>query len=179
MSLLLRNIKVNITYVTKSSIITEQSGSALILAMLMLMMLSLIGIAATTTSTIEMGIAANERAYKDNLNRAEAAALIGIQEVENEKDDAPLKALPQIKYNKWLHFNLPDPNTLHNPNNWSITDSAQAIDSESKYLGDYKRVAPGASLDMSEPTVHEFSIYGQSEKNRGSVIIEIGYRKRY
>jgi len=75
MSLLLRNIKVNITYVTKSSIITEQSGSALILAMLMLMMLSLMGIAATTTSTIEMGIAANERAYKDNLNRAEAAAL--------------------------------------------------------------------------------------------------------
>jgi hypothetical protein len=179
MSLLLRNIKVNVTYGTKSSIITEQSGSALILAMLMLMMLSLIGIAATTTSTIEMGIAANERAYKDNLNRAEAAALIGVQVVENEKDDAPLKDLPQTKYKTWLHFNLPDTNTLKGPNNWLPTNSAQAIDSESKYLGDYKRVAPGASLDMSEPTVHEFSIYGQSERNRGSVIIEIGYRKRY
>jgi len=179
MNLFSRNIKRNIKHFIKGGLITEQSGSALILAMLMLMMLSLIGIAATTTSTIEMGIAANERAYKDNLNRAEAAALIGIQEVENEKDEAPLKALPQNKYKTWLHFDLPDPNTLNDPNNWSTSDSSQAIDSESRYLGDYKRVAPGASLDMSEPTVHEFSIYGQSERNRGSVIIEIGYRKRY
>lgn len=179
MKFLIRNIKVNMKQFITDGLITEQKGSALILAMLMLMMLTLIGIAATTTSTIEMGIAGNERAYKDNLNRAEAAALIGIQEAENEKDDAPLKALPQKKYKTWLHFNLPDPNTLNDPNNWSITDSEPALDAESRYLGDYKRVAPGASLDMSEPTVHEFSIYGQSEKNNGSVIIEIGYRKRY
>lgn len=179
MKFLIRNIKVNMKQFITNGLIAEQKGSALILAMLMLMMLSLIGIAATTTSTIEMGIAANERAYKDNLNRAEASALIGIQEAENEKDDAPLKALPQNKYKTWLHFNLPDPNTLNHPNNWSAADSAQAIDSQSRYLGDYKRVAPGASLDMSEPTLHEFSIYGQSERHKGSVIIEIGYRKRY
>jgi len=57
--------------------------------MLMLMMLSLIGIAATTTSTIEMGIAANERAYKDNLNRAERIILTGQ------------RPLPSSEYRWW------------------------------------------------------------------------------
>ena len=70
-------------------IIKDENGSVLILSMLMVMMLTLVGIAATTTSTIEMGIAANERAYKDNFNRSEAAAMIGAQEIENEMDETP------------------------------------------------------------------------------------------
>lgn len=187
MTLLKRNRKVKIKCLVKKDIIRDQKGSALILSMLMVMMLSLIGIAATTTSTLEMGIAANERVYKDNFNRAEAAAVIGAQEIENETDETPLKDLQDKKYSSWLHFDLPYPDNLNdnwdyddqNPDTPSNTDSAEAIDPQCRYLGDYKRVAPGASLDMSEPTVHEFSIYGRSAKNKGSVMIEIGYRKRY
>ena len=182
-------MKVKTDSLIKKDIIMDENGSALILSMLMVMMLTLIGIAATTTSTLEMGIAANERVYKDNFNRSEAAAMIGAQEMENEMDETPLKDLQQQKYSTWMHFNLPDPNNLNN--NWGYdeddqnpdtpanTDSAEAIDPQSRYLGDYKRVAPDASLDMSEPTIHEFSIYGRSARNRGSVTIEIGYRKRY
>jgi Tfp pilus assembly protein PilX len=109
-------MKVKTDSLIKKDIIMDENGSALILSMLMVMMLTLVGIAATTTSTLEMGIAANERVYKDNFNRAEAASMIGAQEMENETDETPLKDLQQKKYSTWLHFDLPYPGNLND--NW-------------------------------------------------------------
>jgi hypothetical protein len=37
---------------------------------------------------------------------------------------------------------------------------------------------PGSSLDMSKPTKHIYSIYGQS-RNRGTVMIKVGYAKAF
>ena len=39
--------------------------------------------------------------------------------------------------------------------------------------------APGSSLDMEGTRLHHFEIYGRSDMNRGTVIVQIGYRKRF
>ena len=56
-----------------------EGGSVLVIAMVMLVMLSLLGISATTTSTIEMRIADNERTYQRTFYVADA----GIEHVRS------------------------------------------------------------------------------------------------
>jgi hypothetical protein len=50
----------------------DEKGSTLVLALMILVILTLIGIAATNTSTIEIQIAGNERAYKKAFFNADA-----------------------------------------------------------------------------------------------------------
>jgi len=51
----------------------NEAGSVLIVSLLILVLLTIIGIAAMTTSTIELKISGNEKAYKLALYAAEAA----------------------------------------------------------------------------------------------------------
>lgn len=53
-------------------LLIDEGGSVLILGMLMLVVLSLLGIAATRTSTVEIQIAANERTYQEEFYVAES-----------------------------------------------------------------------------------------------------------
>ena len=50
----------------------NEQGSVLVLAMVMLVVLTIIGIAATRTSTTELRIAGNERFYKEAFYRADS-----------------------------------------------------------------------------------------------------------
>jgi len=50
----------------------DDKGAVLVVVMLILLLLTLMGKGATTTATIEMGIAANERSYKKTFYTAEA-----------------------------------------------------------------------------------------------------------
>lgn len=52
---------------------TNEAGSVLITALFLLMFLTLIGIAATTTTTTEMQVAGNEKCFKLAFYAAEAA----------------------------------------------------------------------------------------------------------
>ena len=53
-------------------IIGDEKGSVLLIAMAILVMLTLVGIAATNTSTIESLIAGNEKDYKKGFYNADA-----------------------------------------------------------------------------------------------------------
>ena len=50
----------------------DKDGSALVMALMILVILTLIGIAATNTSTIEIQIAGNEKTYKEAFYKADA-----------------------------------------------------------------------------------------------------------
>lgn len=52
-------------------LLKNDEGAVLVIAMLVLLLLTLMGKVATTTSTVEMGIAGNERFYKKTLYAAE------------------------------------------------------------------------------------------------------------
>lgn len=58
----------------------DEKGSTLVLALMILVILTLIGIAATNTSTIEIQIAGNERAYKEAFFKADAGVSYVVAE---------------------------------------------------------------------------------------------------
>ena len=158
--------------------INSEDGSVLVLALVMLVLLSLLGISASRTAEVEIGIAGNEKTFRQNLYRSEGAAMAGVQMLENETDPDALKNLTPI----WLHPSLPDPN-IRSATNWdpANNNSNQAIDTNSRYLSVYRGIAPGSSLDIgaTPTTLHQFSIYGRAVRNNGEAIIEIGYRRRF
>ena len=55
--------------------LNNEDGSVLVIALLMLAFLSILGVSATTTSTIEVQIAGNDRNFKQNFYKAEAGAI--------------------------------------------------------------------------------------------------------
>ena len=60
-------------------LIHEDRGTILPIALVLLLLLTMIGIAATMTSEVEIRIAGNELSYKQNLYYAEGSAMTGVQ----------------------------------------------------------------------------------------------------
>ncbi|WP_207680012.1 pilus assembly PilX family protein [Desulfonema magnum] len=67
----------------KLDFLTNEDGFVLVVAMIMLVFLSLLGVAATNTSSLEIQIAANERTYKKNFYKAEAALREAMQKINS------------------------------------------------------------------------------------------------
>jgi len=80
----------------------NENGIALIIALMLLVLLTLLGMAATTTSVVEIQIAGNDKIYKKNFYMAEAAAYEAAYEMAAE--DNPTEELQGDGANKgfWL-----------------------------------------------------------------------------
>ncbi|RJQ64144.1 MAG: hypothetical protein C4530_02570 [Desulfobacteraceae bacterium] len=171
----------------RKAYIDNENGSVLVIALVMLAFISLLGISVTTTSTTEVQIAGNDRIYKQNVYKAEAAAMEGAQRIENETSKQVLmRATPTA----WLS----DSDSMTTPttaDSWDHdgeggNDNSQAadasIDSEGNtYFSVVDRgIAPGGSLSMGGGTqLHEYAVYGFYNGTQGQVLVEIGYRKRF
>ncbi len=115
-------------------LLSNEEGSVLVLALLMLIFLTIIGIAATTTTSVELQIAQNERVYTENFNRAEAAAMHATQVLRNIQNNSPTSlqtAGGNNPYNSgggtylWLHngdavAGIMD--QMRDPENWVASD---------------------------------------------------------
>ena len=73
---------------TASNTISNEKGSALVVALIILVLLTLIGISATTTTQIETQIAGNERTYVNQFYVADSAWKEGISWI-NQLAGAP------------------------------------------------------------------------------------------
>jgi Tfp pilus assembly protein PilX len=157
-----------------------EGGTILPIALVLLLLLTMIGIAATMTSEIEIRIAGNEIAYKENLYYAEGSAMAGVQMLENETDTTSLKDL----LIPWLHNNLPNTN-ISSEANWTDDNNAYTEldlgDDYTGFLAVYQGIDPGGSLDIggATTTLHRYTIYGRSARKNGEAIIEVGYKKRF
>jgi Tfp pilus assembly protein PilX len=160
--------------------LNNEEGSVLILALIMLVLLTLIGISATTTSTIETRIAGNERVYKRNLYSAEAAAMECAQTMEQTTLQNPKPA--------WLGLigtvNEPDDIRLSTFWNTSPDPVPQAsVIPNTLFVATSQGLAKGikgTSLDMTKSNVHAYAVYGRCQPaNSGPTIVEIGYRKAF
>lgn len=174
----------------QTSIPKGEDGSVLVIAMIMLALLTIIGISATTTSTIEVQIAANDRFYKLNLCQAEGAAMECIQRMENGGEG--MKEMVSTR-DIWLidgidnsnrsGVTVPGADTITDPENWRDTPlndqtcEVGVLDPNSRFMAFYEGVAAGSSLDMTKSTVYEYRVFGRSTRNDGLVIIGVGYRK--
>ncbi len=67
----------------KKYLLKDEKGFVLVVALVLLGLLSLLGVAVTNTSTIEVKIAANNLAYTQNFYLADSAAREGIAFLDN------------------------------------------------------------------------------------------------
>jgi type IV pilus assembly protein PilX len=162
----------------ETCLLKNEDGSILVIGLIMLMLLTLLGISVTTTSTIEIQTAGNERVYKHNLYLAEAAALHGAQALENTDlaNNTPTWLLGPLVNVDLDNDNIPDDNV------WSA-NSQQSIDPSgkgpSRVLATFEGLAPGSSLDMTKASVYAYKVYGRSNRGNGLAFVEVGYRKAF
>jgi hypothetical protein len=153
-----------------TSLLKNEHGSVMVLALIILVLLTLMGISATTTSTIEVEIAGNERAYKQNFYQSEAAAMVAARQLENT--NATL--LGDISTISWIKTDTVDPNNLNLTSN--IWNPVTGIDNAR-----FTVVENTGLIDLTQPSnLHRYAIYGVYDAGGGGqVVIEIGYKRRF
>ena len=165
--------------------LNTEDGSVLVLALLMLAFLSILGVSATTTSTIEVQIAGNDRAFKQNFYKAEAGAMEAAKRLENETDTTVLinrtpiyltlfdSAVDMTQSSKWDYDDA------------GGDDNAETADVSidpggTTYLSIVDiGIAAGSSLSLGSTNLHEYAIYGLYKSTDGESLVEVGYRRRF
>jgi hypothetical protein len=71
----------------RSSILHNQRGNTLVITLLMLTVLTLLGIAATTTTTLELQFSSNEKIHKKAFYAADAGTEVGSELIEQSIED--------------------------------------------------------------------------------------------
>ncbi len=186
--------------------INNEKGTALIIALMLLVLLTLLGMAATTTSTLEIMIAGNERDYKVNFYEAESAAIQAAVTMENEPN-------PNVQMRGWgprwgangenwlRHFQdatkpdmtdldvwddiTGDPDATQNDySDWADDQDNVISDGNEKiayYAAKFIGVGLGDSLDVAPDGSRKYSyvIYGYSKSGNGRALIEVGYKRAF
>jgi len=171
---------------TGKYILADETGSAMVMALMVLAVLTIIGISAINTSTTELQIVRNEQIYQINFYQAESSAYEAAQLIELETSNDDL--LPRITAPDWIN-DITDtsgnPVELFIPGNWvddgSASDNSDlaSINADALYAAISKGVRKGSSLDIAASRLYEYAVFGHAQSNAGSVIIEIGYLKRF
>ncbi len=85
----------------KSSILEDQSGAALVVALVMMIVLTLIGLASIFTSTFEIRISGNKRCSTDSFYAADS----GVQVVEARVENFNINLYNAGNYNPFTDAN--------------------------------------------------------------------------
>jgi Tfp pilus assembly protein PilX len=152
----------------------NEQGYFLIMSTIMLLaLLTIMSIAASNTANTEVQIAGNDAVYQRNLYLAEGAALQAVDVLQNDPNPRGLAFVdPGLK-------TIDDENFR---NDWAANSDpvTTSLDSSGKtrFRAGYEGTAAGYSLGMGKPKVHEFAVYGRTEK-QGVTTIKIGYRRAF
>jgi len=153
------------------SLLKNEDGSVLVLALIILVLLTLMGLSATNTSTIEVQIAHNERVYKDSFYKAEAGIMTAAQTLEN----LPATTLNDIDSLAWVNSDDINPDNIDTSTAiWNTSDTG---------LTDVKFTAVESSglIDLSAASnLHKYTVCGVYDTPGGNqVLLEIGYKRRF
>ena len=165
-----------------TSILKNEQGSAIVVAILVLVLLTIIGAAATKNSITELAIVRNDLLYKDQLLNAEGAAMEAVQLINNAVDtnlqDVALMAGLGVTDINLTALNL-------NDGEWGMS----AIDpdipdgSPDGTITGYRIVDQTGPVMLIDPITHTYAIYGLHNRttgiSQGQVLVEIGYRKKF
>ena len=168
------------------SILKNEEGTVIVVALLILVLLTIIGISGTNTTVTELQIVGNDARYRQNFYRAEAAVMEAAQMLEN----TPTSILEDRTFNtvgyEWLTGRNVNASVMTDTANWNIgtncknsTVTPLAGTMYSMYSAVEERVGPGSSLDMTGTQLYEYSIYGLWNANNGQSLIGIGYKMRF
>lgn len=157
-------------------ILTNENGFTLVLSMLFLVALTIIGIAATNTTTIEATIAGNERIYKESFYLAEGAAKeASTQNLTAAWVFEPDKGNPPPEVNGAIDID-------------AVCSQPSNLDAAATSYGVVDRDIPrgiegsGHSLkaEGTQPggRMNFFDLYGQSTQGNSSVRVKMGLKRR-
>ncbi len=161
-------------------ILSNQKGSTLLLVVMILLLVTLIGTLATNNSNIEIKIAGNYKAIKQDFYRADAATMEAVQRVQNST-----KLNLRNRVASWMND---DAVNMTDFDNWDFDDIGgddNAVVSGVDPNTVYSVVDNGATgnTDISidnEPVMRDLTIYGVHNNPRGGqTFIEMGYKKKF
>jgi hypothetical protein len=168
-----KRISIRIGTMKEKNVLHNEDGSVLIISLVILALLLVIGMSATTTSNIENLVTRNVEEYTVALYRAEAAAMVAAQNLDDVAPN-PLENPPG-----WLNPTVVD--DVFDDNNWATAEPVDIqADQNPEITGDSQGVVSGSSLDMGKSNVYGYTAYGRGEGPRGgTVIIGVGYRRAF
>jgi hypothetical protein len=162
----------------------SQDGSIILIAMIVIVVITVIGFTALNSTDTDFKISQNDRCFKQNLFRAEAAAFEAGAILDTEPDPSTT-----------LQRGAEDYDWLSDGNDDSFDPIKDAWDYEKDVNASYTKtnpdhysgfsvvfggIAKGNSLDMDNPTSSwQYSVYGRSEQCNGRVDVGMGYKIRY
>jgi len=168
---------------THASALKNEEGTAIVMGLVVMLILTVVGITAVNTSTVELQIVRNEGIYKEDLYLAEGAAHEAIQTIWSIARTDPYILLDKTR--NWLSAKPVDVEMadmgyayIDNPDN-NVMGEASPTGAQTSFSAVDIGVARPGSLEMTGTNIHEWAVYGQSNKNNGRVLIQIGYRERY
>jgi hypothetical protein len=123
----------------------NERGSTLVLAVLILLLLTIIGIAATNTSTLELIISGNDKAQKMAFNQADGGTEIGIELVEQ---NISLAGFDSTDLEKLGEVNATNPNLYLNTVSTSPSDGNR----DAYFPKDYTGNEPHTNLTIGGNT---------------------------
>ncbi|WP_300667692.1 hypothetical protein [Desulfoluna sp.] len=170
--------------------VTNEEGSVLLLTLVLLILFTVAGLGLLSTTNTELKITQNDRCFKQNLTRAESAVMEAAQLIAYYDDTAasPESNLKPTGGNPllWIEASGFDPfvdgqwRTAPDGANPQTAQASQHFtDTLSGYTAVYEGIAPGASLDVANPTMRQYAIVGRAEQCNGLVDVIAGYRIRF
>lgn len=161
--------------------LTNEKGSAIVLALMLLSLLTVMGIWSTRKSNIETLIAGNEVARKQTFYRTEGGVIEGGFAIE-EAVASDLKGRTPA----WLTEKSAAPD-MTDPANWDFdnvggddTAVATQIDPEVGFCALDKGITSGDSLLMTGATqVRTYAVYSFHDSRMGQALLEVGYKRRF
>ena len=153
----------------------EQGYFLIISTLLLLALLTIISIAASNTAKTEVQIAGNDTVYQRNFYLAEGAVMEAVDRLQNDSNPRGLgfvvPGLKAIDDSTYMDYWDEDPG---GQKGIAAHDAA----GDTRFVVGYQGTPTGYSLGIGKPRIHEFVVYGRTEK-QGVAVIKVGYRKAF
>lgn len=165
----------------RTAILENENGAVLLVAMMILTLIAILATTYTRNTTVELQIVRNDTGRRQQFYLAESAAREAAQQIEN----MPAETLSDISTISWinradLNLNSLD---LYDTNNLWVKSAVDDSPGGRVEVG-YSVVEESGPIDLSAASnMHVYSVVGLYDVpdglNKGQVLIEMGYRRRF
>jgi Tfp pilus assembly protein PilX len=161
---------------TVNSILNNEDGYVIIVALLLLALVTIIGTTAIRTTSVELQIVRNDLAYRNHLYRAEAAAIQAAQWLMNSTRSV-LEDFSSTTFISQSDINLTALDL--NDDTWRMSGADPDQDADAIITG-FRIVDETGPVDLSaQSNLHQYKIYGLYDRDRGQALVAIGFKKRF
>ena len=165
----------------RNAILANQDGAVLLVAMMILTLIAIVATTYTRNTTVELQIVRNDTERRQQFYLAESAAREAAQQIEN----MPKEMLSDISSLDWINQAELDLNALdlYDVNHLWLKSAVDNSPGGTVEVG-YSVVEKSGPIDLSAASnMHVYSIVGLYDvpdgMNKGQVLIEVGYRRRF